>query len=123
MQRAFDLAQSGLGSVSPNPMVGSVIVHNDQIIGEGCHEFFGGPHAEVNAINSVADPSLLPESTVYVSLEPCSHQGKTPPCADLLVEKKVRKVVVSNLDGGGVDTLQGFSAKLNPFSMENMRYG
>ncbi len=98
MQRALDLAQNGIGHVSPNPRVGCVIVHHEKIIGEGWHEKFGGSHAEVNAVNAVADKNLLKESTVYVTLEPCSHVGKTPPCADLLIEHKVKKVVVSNLD-------------------------
>ena len=107
MNRAFELAQLGLGSVSPNPMVGCVIVHNNQIIGEGWHKKYGGPHAEVNAINSVENKSILSESTAYVSLEPCAHQGKTPPCADLLIEHKLKRVVISNKDpfplvnGGG----------------------
>ncbi|MFN3444838.1 MAG: bifunctional diaminohydroxyphosphoribosylaminopyrimidine deaminase/5-amino-6-(5-phosphoribosylamino)uracil reductase RibD, partial [Bacteroidia bacterium] len=78
MQRAIDLAKLGAGYVSPNPMVGCVIVHNDVIIGEGWHKKYGGPHAEVNALNSVTNKTLLKESTVYVTLEPCSHYGKTP---------------------------------------------
>ncbi|WP_113923753.1 bifunctional diaminohydroxyphosphoribosylaminopyrimidine deaminase/5-amino-6-(5-phosphoribosylamino)uracil reductase RibD [Cognataquiflexum aquatile] len=98
MRRAIELAEWGSGKVSPNPMVGCVIVHENTIIGEGYHQVYGGPHAEPNAINSVADQDLLPESTVYVSLEPCAHWGKTPPCAHLLVEKKVKKVVVGAID-------------------------
>ncbi|MFZ5973334.1 MAG: bifunctional diaminohydroxyphosphoribosylaminopyrimidine deaminase/5-amino-6-(5-phosphoribosylamino)uracil reductase RibD [Bacteroidota bacterium] len=98
MQRSLDLAVLGTGSVSPNPRVGCVVVHEGKIIGEGWHRQYGGPHAEVNAIQSVSDASLLPFSTLYVNLEPCSHFGKTPPCADLLIEKKVKKVVVANLD-------------------------
>ena len=98
MQRALALAELGRGNVSPNPMVGCVIVHDDQIIGEGWHRKYGEAHAEVNAINAVADQSLLPESTVYVSLEPCAHHGKTPPCADLLVSKKVKRVVIGSVD-------------------------
>lgn len=98
MQRAIQLALLGLGNVAPNPMVGCVIVHQDTIIGEGWHKEYGKPHAEVNAIESVVNQELLKESTVYVSLEPCSHYGKTPPCADLLIEKQVKKVVVANLD-------------------------
>lgn len=98
MKRALELASLGLGHVSPNPLVGCVIVQGGRIIGEGWHQRFGGPHAEVNAIQQVADLSLLPEATVYVNLEPCSHVGKTPPCADLLVEKKVRRVVIANGD-------------------------
>jgi diaminohydroxyphosphoribosylaminopyrimidine deaminase/5-amino-6-(5-phosphoribosylamino)uracil reductase len=98
MRRALQLAALGKGNVSPNPMVGCVIVANDQIIGEGWHEEYGKAHAEVNAIKAVADKNLLREATVYVSLEPCAHFGKTPPCADLLVESGVREVVVCNED-------------------------
>ena len=112
MQRALELAQLGLGTVSPNPMVGCVIVHENKIIGEGYHQTYGGPHAEVNAIHSVKEPKLLPESTVYVTLEPCAHWGKTPPCANLLVKKKVKKVVIASVDtnplvgGKGIDILK-----------------
>jgi diaminohydroxyphosphoribosylaminopyrimidine deaminase/5-amino-6-(5-phosphoribosylamino)uracil reductase len=98
MRRALELAEWGRGNVSPNPMVGCVIVHDGQIIGEGYHKVYGGPHAEVNAVNSVKNPELLPESTVYVTLEPCAHYGKTPPCANLLVEKRVKKVVIAAFD-------------------------
>ncbi len=98
IQRTFELAQLGTGQVSPNPKVGSVIVHNGKIIGEGWHRKYGEAHAEVNAINSVKDQSLLKESTVYVNLEPCSHFGKTPPCADLLIRHQVKKVVICNVD-------------------------
>jgi diaminohydroxyphosphoribosylaminopyrimidine deaminase / 5-amino-6-(5-phosphoribosylamino)uracil reductase len=98
MRRAFQLALLGAGSVSPNPMVGCVIVHGDNIIGEGWHQRYGGPHAEVVAVESVKDRLLLKESTVYVNLEPCSHFGKTPPCADMLISLGVKKVVISNLD-------------------------
>lgn len=98
MLRAMELSTLGIGSVSPNPIVGCVIVHDQKIIGEGWHRKFGQAHAEVNAVNAVKDKSLLKESTVYVTLEPCSHFGKTPPCADLLVEHRVKKVVIANLD-------------------------
>ncbi len=98
MHRALELAALGCGAVSPNPLVGCVVVHNGNIIGEGFHQQYGGPHAEVNAIESVADKKVLKESTVYVNLEPCSHVGKTPPCADMLIRHQVKKVVVSNLD-------------------------
>jgi diaminohydroxyphosphoribosylaminopyrimidine deaminase / 5-amino-6-(5-phosphoribosylamino)uracil reductase len=98
MRRALELAELGKGHVSPNPLVGSVIVHDSKIIGEGWHKKFGEAHAEVNAVNAVEDKSLLKESTVYVNLEPCSHTGKTPPCADMLIANKVRKVVIANLD-------------------------
>ena len=98
MRRALELAENGSGYVSPNPKVGCVIVHQGKIIGEGWHQEYGGPHAEVNAVNSVKNQDLLAESTVYVSLEPCAHWGKTPPCANLLVENKVKKVVIAAND-------------------------
>lgn len=112
MQRALDLAELGRGYVSPNPMVGCVIVHEDVIIGEGWHKKYGEAHAEVNAVNAVEDKGLLKNSTVYVSLEPCSHVGKTPPCADLLIKHQVKKVVISVLDtnplvaGKGIEKLR-----------------
>lgn len=112
MRRAMELALLGTGHVSPNPLVGCVIVHEGKIIGEGWHQKYGGPHAEVNAIHSVMDKGLLQKSTIYVTLEPCSHFGKTPPCADLLIEHKVRKVIVANVDtnpavnGGGLHKLR-----------------
>ncbi len=112
MQRCLDLASNGKQDVAPNPMVGAVIVHQGEIIGEGYHEFYGGPHAEVNAVNSVKDPSLLKESTIYVSLEPCAHFGKTAPCVDLLVERQFKRVVIGCLDphdqvaGKGVEKLK-----------------
>jgi diaminohydroxyphosphoribosylaminopyrimidine deaminase / 5-amino-6-(5-phosphoribosylamino)uracil reductase len=98
MLRALELASLGLGSVSPNPMVGCVIVHKDEIIGEGYHEEYGQAHAEPNAISSLKNPDLLPFSTVYVTLEPCAHWGKTAPCANLLVDKRVKKVVIGTVD-------------------------
>jgi diaminohydroxyphosphoribosylaminopyrimidine deaminase / 5-amino-6-(5-phosphoribosylamino)uracil reductase len=94
MARVLELAQKGLGKVAPNPLVGCVIVHNHQIIGEGFHREFGQAHAEVNAINSVQQKELLEESTLYVNLEPCSHYGKTPPCAELLIKHRFKRVVV-----------------------------
>lgn len=112
MQRGLLLAKLGAGTVSPNPMVGCVIVHEGKIIGEGYHQKYGEAHAEVNAINAVLDKSLLSESTVYVTLEPCSHFGKTPPCADLLIKHQVKKVVVCNYDpnplvaGKGIEKLR-----------------
>jgi diaminohydroxyphosphoribosylaminopyrimidine deaminase / 5-amino-6-(5-phosphoribosylamino)uracil reductase len=112
MQRSFELAQLGKGSVSPNPLVGCVIVCNDLIIGEGWHQQYGAAHAEVNAMNSVYDKSLLKQSTVYVNLEPCSHYGKTPPCADMLIENAVKRVVIANRDtnplvaGTGIEKLK-----------------
>lgn len=98
ISRCIQLAKNALGTTFPNPMVGSVIVHDGKIIGEGRTSPYGGPHAEVNAINSVKDPSLLKEATLYVTLEPCSHFGKTPPCADLIIEKKIPKIVIGLLD-------------------------
>jgi diaminohydroxyphosphoribosylaminopyrimidine deaminase/5-amino-6-(5-phosphoribosylamino)uracil reductase len=91
MQRCLELAELGRGKVAPNPLVGCVIVCDGKIIGEGWHKQYGGPHAEVNAIEAVSDKKLLAQSTVYVNLEPCSHFGKTPPCADLLIKHKVAK--------------------------------
>ncbi|GHA63765.1 bifunctional diaminohydroxyphosphoribosylaminopyrimidine deaminase/5-amino-6-(5-phosphoribosylamino)uracil reductase RibD [Pontibacter akesuensis] len=98
MRRALELARLASGHTSPNPMVGCVIVHKGQIIGEGWHRHYGGPHAEVNAVAAVEDKSLLPKSRVYVTLEPCSHYGKTPPCADLLISHGVKDVVICNTD-------------------------
>ena len=98
IKRCLELAALGAGNVAPNPMVGCVIVHKDRIIGEGYHEHCGEAHAEVNAIESVKDKALLAESTLYVSLEPCAHQGKTPPCADLIVKHKLKQVVICNTD-------------------------
>lgn len=104
MKRALELAQLGRGNVSPNPMVGCVIVYNDKIVGEGWHKKYGQAHAEVNAVNDVVSKfpndhdAILSQSTAYVTLEPCSHFGKTPPCADLLISKKIKKVVVCNHD-------------------------
>lgn len=98
MERALELAALGCEWVSPNPMVGCVIVHEDRIIGEGFHQKYGEAHAEVNAIQNVADKALLPEATVYVTLEPCAHHGKTPPCAELLIRHRVKRVVICNED-------------------------
>ena len=98
MLRCIQLAKCGAMGAPPNPMVGAVIVHNGKIIGEGYHIRCGGPHAEVNAIRSVRDEGLLKESTIYVSLEPCSHYGKTPPCADLIIAKHIPRVVVGCMD-------------------------
>ncbi|MEY4106958.1 MAG: hypothetical protein RL181_1300, partial [Bacteroidota bacterium] len=114
MRRCFDLARLGTGRVSPNPMVGAVLVYENRIIGEGYHAVFGKAHAEVNAIHSVvpADRALIPRSTLYVSLEPCCVYGKTPPCSDLILEHRIPRVVVSCLDfsplisGRGVEQLR-----------------
>jgi len=100
------------GAVAPNPMVGAVIVHNGLIIGEGWHRAYGGPHAEMEAINAVHDKALLSEATLYVSLEPCSHHGKTPPCADLILHHRIPRVVVACTDpnplvaGKGIEKLR-----------------
>ena len=112
MRRALELAVLGAGRVSPNPMVGSVIVCDGEIIGEGYHQAFGGPHAEVHAIASVVDKSQLHHSSLYVTLEPCAHFGKTPPCSDLIIEKGIARVVIGCRDphvavaGKGVAKLQ-----------------
>ena len=98
MQRCLQLAATGEQWVAPNPMVGAVVVKQNAIIGEGYHKQFGGPHAEVNAINAVKDKSLLEGATIYVSLEPCAHVGKTPPCTNLIIENKIAKVVIACLD-------------------------
>jgi len=112
MQRCLDLASMGMGNVSPNPMVGCVIVHDGKIIGEGYHKKIGQAHAEVNAIASVLDESLLKDSTLYVNLEPCVHYGKTPPCTDLIIRKSIPKVVIGmkdpnpNVAGKGIEKLR-----------------
>jgi diaminohydroxyphosphoribosylaminopyrimidine deaminase/5-amino-6-(5-phosphoribosylamino)uracil reductase len=114
MSRCLALAKLGNGWVAPNPMVGAVLVYDNRIIGEGYHEKYGGPHAEVNCIDSVNehDESLIPKATLYVSLEPCAHFGKTPPCANLIIEKGIKKVVIGFLDpfeavnGRGIDLLK-----------------
>ena len=98
MRRCIELAQKAVGKTYPNPMVGAVIVHNGEIIGEGYHQKAGNPHAEINAIDSIQDKTLLKESTIYVSLEPCAHFGKTPPCALKLKEIGFQKVVIGTLD-------------------------
>ncbi len=112
MSRAIEIARNGLGPTAPNPMVGAILVHDGQLIGEGFTSPYGGPHAEVNAIGSVADKALLKKATLYVTLEPCSHFGKTPPCADLIIEHKIPSVVVGLLDphekvaGQGIEKLR-----------------
>jgi diaminohydroxyphosphoribosylaminopyrimidine deaminase/5-amino-6-(5-phosphoribosylamino)uracil reductase len=112
MLRCIELARLGAGSVAPNPLVGCVIIHGHKVIGEGFHEKYGDAHAEVNAINNVKDQSLLPESTLYVNLEPCAHYGKTPPCADFIISKQIPKVVIgtrdpfSHVNGKGIEKLR-----------------
>ncbi|HMI07466.1 MAG TPA: bifunctional diaminohydroxyphosphoribosylaminopyrimidine deaminase/5-amino-6-(5-phosphoribosylamino)uracil reductase RibD [Flavobacterium sp.] len=98
MKRCVELAKNGLGTTYPNPLVGSVIVYDGKIIGEGWHKKAGEAHAEVNAVNSVKDKSLLAKSTIYVSLEPCSHFGKTPPCCDLIIANGIPNIVVGTVD-------------------------
>ena len=112
MRRCIQLARNGRCGAPPNPMVGAVIVHQGGIIGEGYHAKCGQAHAEVNAIRSVRRPELLPEATLYVSLEPCAHYGKTPPCADLIVEKGIKRIVIGcqdpfpKVDGRGIEKLR-----------------
>lgn len=114
MQRCLDLAIKGSGKVAPNPMVGSVLVYEGRIIGEGYHQAFGGPHAEVNCLDSVRpeDSHLINKSILYVSLEPCAHYGKTPPCANLIVSKNIPKVVIgikdpfAQVNGRGIEILE-----------------
>src|SRR5579863_2997457 len=117
MRRCLDLAALGAGNVSPNPMVGAVIVHDGCIIGEGYHEKYGQAHAEVNAVNQVLAnrdnaEELLKDATIYVSLEPCAHYGKTPPYADLIIKHRIPRVVVGcsdpfeQMNGKGIEKLQ-----------------
>ncbi|MCR8560575.1 bifunctional diaminohydroxyphosphoribosylaminopyrimidine deaminase/5-amino-6-(5-phosphoribosylamino)uracil reductase RibD [Mucilaginibacter sp. BJC16-A38] len=117
MQRCIELAELGIDAVSPNPMVGAVVVFEDKVIGEGYHHKYGQAHAEVNAINQVIDKfensdELLKQSAIYVSLEPCAHYGKTPPCADLIIKHQIPKVIVgcrdpfAQVDGKGIEKLK-----------------
>jgi len=114
MSRCLQLAKLGKGNVAPNPMVGTVLVYEDKIIGEGYHQQYGKAHAEVNCINSVSEANqhLIPLSTIYVSLEPCAHFGKTPPCANLIIQHKIKKVVIGcrdpfeQVDGKGIEKLE-----------------
>jgi diaminohydroxyphosphoribosylaminopyrimidine deaminase/5-amino-6-(5-phosphoribosylamino)uracil reductase len=112
MQRCLRLAQNGAGYTAPNPMVGAVLVNDNTIIGEGFHKKYGTPHAEVVAFNNVKDQRLLENATIYVNLEPCSHYGKTPPCAELILSKGVKHVVVAcqdpnpKVDGNGIKLLR-----------------
>lgn len=127
IQRCLTLAEEGLGKTRSNPLVGSVIVHDGKIIGEGKHEKYGEAHAEVNAINSVKEVSLLENSTLYVNLEPCAHTGKTPPCADLIIEKKIPHVVFSNWDpnplvaGKGIEKLKNAGIRVEQVGEEKGR--
>ncbi|KAA9042264.1 bifunctional diaminohydroxyphosphoribosylaminopyrimidine deaminase/5-amino-6-(5-phosphoribosylamino)uracil reductase RibD [Ginsengibacter hankyongi] len=120
MSRCLQLAELSIGNVAPNPMVGAVLVYEDKIIGEGYHQKYGGPHAEVNCINNVKEENnfLIEKATLYVSLEPCSHYGKTPPCADLIIKNKIKKVVIGCKDvykevaGSGIQKLQNAGAEV-----------
>lgn len=112
IKRCLQLAKNGIGTTRPNPSVGAVIVHNNKIIGESFTSKYGENHAEVNAINSVKNQELLKEATIYVTLEPCSHFGKTPPCANLIIDKQIPNVVIGTVDtnslvaGNGIKRLQ-----------------
>ncbi len=125
MRRCIELAKMGMGYVAPNPMVGSVIVHNNKIIGEGYHKKYGEAHAEVNAINSVINKSLLTESTIYVTLEPCAHFGKTPPCADLIIKHKIPNIVIgmkdpfAKVNGLGIEKLKNAGCSVKVGILEN----
>lgn len=134
MKFALQIAEKGRGNVAPNPMVGCVIVKDDKVIAEGYHKQYGGPHAEVNAINSLPSNFDFTDCTLYVNLEPCSHYGKTPPCSDLIISKKFKRVVVGNLDtnplvaGKGIQKLKDsgievFSGVINSEARElNKRF-
>ncbi len=127
MQRALQLAAKGSGFTAPNPMVGAVLVHDDKIIGEGWHHKYGGNHAEVDCLNNVSDSDkkLIPQSTLYVTLEPCAHYGQTPPCATRLVADKVKKVVIANTDpfekvqGRGIEILKAGGVVVETGLLEN----
>jgi diaminohydroxyphosphoribosylaminopyrimidine deaminase/5-amino-6-(5-phosphoribosylamino)uracil reductase len=127
IKRCIQLAKAGAGNVAPNPLVGSVLVYEDKIIGEGCHKKYGGPHAEVNCINSVLSENreLIEKSTIYVSLEPCSHFGKTPPCSDLIIKNNIRKVVIGCKDvykevaGKGIQKLKNAGIDVTVGILEN----
>jgi len=118
MKKCLELATKGMGYVSPNPMVGCVIVFNNQIIGEGYHKKYGTAHAEINAIENVKDKSLLKKSTLYVNLEPCVHFGKTPPCTNLIIESEIPKVVIgcrdsySEVSGKGIEKMQNIGIEV-----------
>lgn len=125
MLRAIELGKKALGEAAPNPMVGCVIVHNNKIIGEGFTSVYGGAHAEVNAVSSVKDKSLLRNAQLYVTLEPCSHYGKTPPCADLIVKHKIPKVSIGLKDpnpkvaGKGIKKLKEIGCEVTVGVLEN----
>lgn len=124
IRRCIELAKQGFGNVAPNPMVGCTIVHNGIVIGEGCHEKYGEAHAEVNAIHSVHHKNLLKDSTLYINLEPCAHYGHTPPCSDLIIENKIRRVVVGTTDthplvkGKGIEKLRNAGVEVKVGTLE-----
>jgi len=128
MQRCLEIAKQGAGNTSPNPLVGSVIVYDGKIIGEGYHRKCGEPHAEINAINSVKDYSLLQKSTLYVNLEPCSHYGKTPPCAERIAQLKIPRVVVgikdlsAKVNGKGINIMKNAGIDVTTGIMEAESY-
>lgn len=127
MYRCLELAEEGAGYVAPNPMVGAVLVYKDRIIGEGYHRAYGKEHAEVNCINSVKkeDRPLISQSTLYVSLEPCAHHGKTPPCADRIIQERIRAVVIGcrdpfkQVDGKGIEKLEAAGVQVTTGVLEN----
>ncbi len=125
MQRCIEIARTGAGKVSPNPMVGCVIVLHNKIIGEGWHREYGWPHAEVNAIIEVKDSELLKDATLYVNMEPCCHIGKTPPCVDLIIAKKIKQVIVGMVDpnplvsGMGIQKLRDAGIAVQSGVLEN----
>jgi diaminohydroxyphosphoribosylaminopyrimidine deaminase/5-amino-6-(5-phosphoribosylamino)uracil reductase len=126
MHRCLELAKLGAGYVAPNPLVGAVLVHDDKIIGEGWHQQFGEAHAEVNCINSVNEENknLVSQSTLYVSMEPCVHFGKTPPCSDLIIKNKIPKVIIGcrdpfkEVDGKGIEKLKAAGVEVESGILE-----
>ena len=124
MQRCVDLAYLGQGNVSPNPMVGCVIVKNGLIIGEGYHSEYGGKHAEIKAIESVIDQKEIENSTVYISLEPCVHHGKTPPCVHELINRKIKTAVIGSRDSNPINILWcNLNYLLQPTSVRKLPIG
>lgn len=125
MQKCIDLAKKGIGNVSPNPLVGSILVYNGKIVGKGYHDKYGNQHAEVNAINSIKDKSILKNSILYVNLEPCSHYGKNPPCSDFIIKHNIPKVIIgcvdtfSKVNGNGIKRLINSGVDINIGILEN----
>ena len=128
MRRCLDLAQKAKGHTAPNPMVGAVLVYNDRVVGQGWHHYYGADHAEVNCLKNVpeSDKHLIPESVMYVNLEPCAHHGITPPCANRIVEEQIKRVVIANTDpfdqvsGRGIEILEqdGVTVETGMLEME-----